>query len=45
MKRRQSIRSRAARGFTLVELLLAMTLMSMLLALAYGGLRASTRAT
>ena len=33
------------RGFTLVEMLLAMTLMSMLLALAYGGLRASTRAT
>ena len=32
-------------GFTLVEMLLAMTLMSMLLALAYGGLRASTRAT
>jgi general secretion pathway protein J len=31
-------------GFTLVELLLALTLMSMLLALAYGGLRASTRA-
>jgi general secretion pathway protein J len=34
----------AMRGFTLVELLLALTLMSMLLALAYGGLRASTRA-
>ena len=33
------------KGFTLVELLLAITLMSMLLALAYGGLRASTRAT
>jgi len=33
------------RGFTLVELLLAITLMSMLLALAYGGLRASTRTT
>jgi len=32
-------------GFTLVELLLALVLMSMLLALAYGGLRASTRAT
>jgi len=32
-------------GFTLVELLLALTLMSMLLALAYGGLRAATRAT
>lgn len=35
---------RRSRGFTLVELLLALTLMSMLLALAYGGLRASTRA-
>jgi len=33
-----------AAGFTLVELLLALTLMSMLLALAYGGLRAATRA-
>ena len=32
-------------GFTLVELLLAITLMAMLLALAYGGLRAATRAT
>ncbi len=32
-------------GFTLVEVLLAMALMSMLLALAYGGLRASTHAT
>jgi general secretion pathway protein J len=31
-------------GFTLVELLLALSLMSMLLALAYGGLRAATRA-
>jgi general secretion pathway protein J len=31
-------------GFTLVELLLALTLMAMLLALAYGGLRAATRA-
>ena len=36
---------RRAAGFTLVELLLAITLMSMLLALAYGGLRASARAT
>jgi general secretion pathway protein J len=34
-----------ALGFTLVEMLLAMTLMSMLMALAYGGLRASTRST
>lgn len=32
-------------GFTLVELLLAITLLSMLLALAYGGLHAATRAT
>lgn len=32
-------------GFTLVELLLALTLMAMLLALAYGGLHAATRAT
>ena len=32
-------------GFTLVEILLAITLLSMLLALAYGGLHASTRAT
>jgi general secretion pathway protein J len=36
---------KGARGFSLVELLLALVLMSMLLALAYGGLRASTRAT
>ena len=32
-------------GFTLVELLLAITLMAMLLGLAYGGLRAATRVT
>lgn len=32
-------------GFTLVELLLAVTLLSMLLALSYGGMRASTRAS
>ncbi len=32
-------------GFTLVELLLAITLLSMLLALAYGGLHAATQAT
>lgn len=37
------VRARGA-GFTLVELLLALTLMSMLMALAYGGLRAATRA-
>ena len=35
---------RAAGGFTLVEILLAMTLLSMLMVLAYGGLRAATRA-
>jgi general secretion pathway protein J len=34
-----------AGGFTLVELLLAITLMAMLLALAYGGLRAATQAS
>jgi general secretion pathway protein J len=34
-----------ADGFTLVELLLAVTLMSILLGLAYGGMRAATRAT
>jgi len=32
-------------GFTLVELLLALTLMAMLMALAYGGLHAATQAT
>lgn len=32
-------------GFTLVEMLLAVTLLSMLLALTYGGLRAATHAT
>ena len=42
---RHSIVQRAARGFTLVELLLAVTLLSILLSLAYGGFRASTRAT
>jgi len=43
MKQGTSHNSRQG-GFTLVELLLAITLMSMLMALAYGGLRASTRA-
>ena len=38
-------RPQRASGFTLVELLLAVTLMSILLGLAYGGLRAATRAT
>lgn len=37
--------SRGQAGFTLVELLLAVTLMSLLLALAYGGLRAASRAS
>lgn len=45
MRRRQRGKRIRQTGFTLVEMLLAMTLMSMLLALAYGGLRASTRAT
>ena len=36
---------RHAAGFTLVELLLAITLMSILLGLTYSGLRAATRAT
>lgn len=34
-----------SKGFTLVELLLAITLLSILLALAYGGLHAATHAT
>ena len=37
--------SRHATGFTLVELLLAITLMSILLALTYGGLRAATKSS
>ena len=47
MNMRQAVSRRPGQssGFSLVELLLALTLMSMLLALAYGGLRASTRAT
>jgi general secretion pathway protein J len=44
-KRRNDRRRHRARGFTLVELLLAITLLSILLGLAYGGFRASTRAT
>jgi general secretion pathway protein J len=44
LRRVRGKRSSGAAGFTLVELLLALSLMSMLLALAYGGLRASTRA-
>ena len=45
MRRFRSKAYSGASGFSLVELLLALSLMSMLLALAYGGLRASTRAT
>lgn len=45
MKHATGSRQSRTRGFTLVEMLLALTLMSMLLALAYGGLRAATRAT
>jgi general secretion pathway protein J len=37
-----SSRTHRQKGFTLVELLLAITLMSILLGLAYGGLRAAT---
>ncbi|MGD8580830.1 MAG: prepilin-type N-terminal cleavage/methylation domain-containing protein, partial [Lysobacterales bacterium] len=44
MSGRNLVIRRAARGFTLVEILLALTLLSMLMALAYGGLRAATRA-
>lgn len=36
---------RRSGGFTLVEILLAITLLSILLGLAYGGFRAATRAT
>lgn len=36
---------RSQSGFSLVEMLLAFTLMAMLLSLAYGGFRAATRAT
>jgi general secretion pathway protein J len=43
-RRRHRRRQHRPGGFTLVEVLLALSLMSMLLALAYGGLRAATRA-
>lgn len=43
MKRSTAMYSRRAGGFTLVELLLAITLMSILLGLTYTGLRAATR--
>jgi len=39
------IPGRSQSGFTLVELLLAITLMAILLSLAYGGLKAATRAS
>ena len=38
-------RASKSKGFTLVELLLAITLMSILLALTYSGLRAATRSS
>jgi general secretion pathway protein J len=43
MSQTQRFGSQRQAGFTLVELLLAITLMSMLLGLAYGGLRAAIR--
>lgn len=36
---------RLARGFTLVEVMLAITLVALIMAMAYGGFRASVRAT
>lgn len=45
MKYQRGHKLGSAAGFTLVELLLAITLMSILLALTYTGLRAATRAT
>lgn len=42
---RQLPPSRRSAGFTLVELLLAVTLMSLLMALAYGGFSAATKAS
>lgn len=41
---RSAPRLRAA-GFTLIEVLLAITLVSLIMAMAYGGFRASIRAT
>lgn len=43
MKSSTGMNARPSAGFTLVELLLAITLMSMLLGLTYTGLRAATR--
>lgn len=45
MKTRYAEISRNSAGFTLVELLLAITLMSILLGLTYSGLRAATRSS
>lgn len=42
---RQAATAHRHRGFTLVELLLSVTLMSLLLTLAYGGLRAAVRSS
>ena len=39
------IRQHRSAGFTLIEMLLAVTLMAAILALVYGGMRATTRAT
>ena len=45
MIKRLNKNSRSCAGFTLVELLLAITLMSILLGLTYSGLRAATRSS
>jgi general secretion pathway protein J len=45
MRKRLNKKPAEARGFTLVELLLAITLMSILLGLTYTGLRAATRSS
>ncbi|MCP4048198.1 MAG: prepilin-type N-terminal cleavage/methylation domain-containing protein [Gammaproteobacteria bacterium] len=45
MRKRLNRKPAKARGFTLVELLLAITLMSILLGLTYSGLRAATRSS
>ena len=45
MRNRLNKKPAGARGFTLVELLLAITLMSILLGLTYTGLRAATRSS
>ena len=45
LRARSGTASRRAGGFTLVEVMLAIALVSVIMALAYGGLRTSTRAT